>query len=371
VAESGARPADLRVFYRRGDPVDSLEGIPGLDLFPGDLLDRRDVDAACAGRHLIFHCAALMTFDPRLRSRQWDINVEGTRAVLDAAAHSPSLRRLVYTSTINVLGNPDGPGSRELPDPYTSRPRIHSFSYAQEILSFADAVHEHRAPPRWEKRIHVGYHDSKLAAQELVLRAAREDGLDAVSVLPGTFLGPGGTLDGSGQYIAAVRGNTMPAAIRVRIPFLHVEDVARCHMLAALRGTRGERYVATGREEDVLTLAGMAELVAAVIAERDPGCRVRRRIPEVPRGLAFAAAALSEAFSAISGRPCALPIATVRAAAFDTAYTHETATRELGWIPRRTFREAIWEALDWLQSRGTISSVSEPKRSSSRPSRQR
>ena len=102
------------------------------------------------------------------------VNVEWTRNVLDAAARSGVVRRLVYTSTINVLGTPaprrkagDPAVSalREMPDPYSSEPRVHSFSSSAELLGFADAIHEHRESAHWVRRIRIGYHDSKLAAQ--------------------------------------------------------------------------------------------------------------------------------------------------------------------------------------------------------------
>jgi nucleoside-diphosphate-sugar epimerase len=79
-------------------------------------------------------------------------------------------------------------------NPYTSRARVHSFASSGEALAFADAVRDGRAPGAWERRIGIGYFDSKLAAQEIVDRSVREDGIDAVSVLPGTFFGPRDTL---------------------------------------------------------------------------------------------------------------------------------------------------------------------------------
>ena len=80
-------------------------------------------------------------------------------------------------------------GTEDTCNPYTSRPRLHSFASAAEALALADGVHAGGAPRGWWKRVRIGYFSSKLAAQELVNRAALE-GLDVVSVLPGTFFGP-------------------------------------------------------------------------------------------------------------------------------------------------------------------------------------
>lgn len=74
----------------------------------------------------------------------------------------------------------------------------------------------------------------------------------------------------------------------------------------------------------------------------------RDRYPEVPRALAWVAAAASEAWAAATGGPCALGFAALRAAAWDGAYGHARASRELGYEPRRSFREGAREALEWL-----------------------
>ena len=152
-----------------GTPTDSLRDLPGLELFPGDILDAETVRRASEGIELVFHMAAAISFDPSRKRRQWLVNVEGTRNVLEAFRRSPSIRKLCYTSTVNALGVPNPPGSIgdfESSDPYQGAPRLHAFRSSDEILAFAEDVRKGRLP-RWEKRIGLGYFDSKLAAQEL------------------------------------------------------------------------------------------------------------------------------------------------------------------------------------------------------------
>jgi len=55
----------------------------------------------------VLHCAAAVTFDQPLADAR-AINVGGTRAVLDLAARSPRLERLVHVSTAYVAGRHDG-----------------------------------------------------------------------------------------------------------------------------------------------------------------------------------------------------------------------------------------------------------------------
>ena len=232
----------IRVFYLKGGPTWSLRDLPGIERWPGDIREPDQVADACRGRTLVFHTAGITSFDPRLKRIQWGVNVEGTRNVLRAAAESGTVKRVCHTSTVNILGCPKPPGSLgtvSTCNPYTSRPRVHSFGSTQETLAFADAVREGRGSRAWERRIGIGYFDSKLAAQEIVDRAVREEGMDVVSVLPGTFFGPLDTLVGPSLYIALVRRNAIPAASPAGFPLAHVEDVARGHVLAMKRGVPG------------------------------------------------------------------------------------------------------------------------------------
>src|ERR1700733_11297677 len=77
-----------------------------------DIRDVAAVRAACAGARFVFHLAAIYRFwarDPRIF---YDVNVGGTLNVLDAA-RAAGCERLVFTSTVGVLGlggtRADGP----------------------------------------------------------------------------------------------------------------------------------------------------------------------------------------------------------------------------------------------------------------------
>ncbi len=281
----------IRSFSNRASRA--LDDLPGVEQRTGDILDPRSVARACEGRTLVFHAAGSTTFDPRLKIQQWLVNVEGTRNVLEAVRASSTVRRLCCTSTVNVLGCPSPEGSvgtEESCDPYKSRPRLHSFASAEEALSLADAVHEGRAPRGWWKRIRLGYFDSKLAAQELVNRAAREKGLDVVSVLPGTSFGPYDEFLGSGLFLLGVRDNRIPGVLRGGLPLAHVHDVARGHTLAVENGRPGVMYIVSGREKDNLRHRDMMCIISDVVKDMEPKRAVRTRFPVIPGPIAWLAA---------------------------------------------------------------------------------
>lgn len=357
VREAKVPEKSLRVFFLKGGATWSLRDLPRIDLFPGDILDPDRVAEACRGRTLVFHTAGVTSFDPRLKRIQWLVHAEGTRHVLRAAAGSGTVKRVCHTSTVNVLGCPSPPGSLgtvSTCNPYTSRPRVHSFASTEEILAFADAVRDHRGSRAWERRIGIGYFDSKLAAQEIVDRAVRQEGLDAVSVLPGTFFGPLDTLIGPSLYIVQVRRNALPVASRTGFPLAHVEDVARGHVLAMKNGRPGGRYIVSGRPEDNRYLADMLQIIASVLKEKEPSRRVRSSFAVMPQLAVRAAGLFAEASALLRGTPCLLSRAAARAGSFPSFYSNEETEREIGYAPRRSFREAVDDAWEFMSRNGLL-----------------
>ncbi len=351
VRKKRVSPADIRVLFLAGTSAASLGDLPGLDLFPGDILDPPGVRRAVEGVDLVFHLAASTSFDPRQKARQWRINVEGTRHVLEAARDSPSVRRVCYTGTVNSLGAPSPAGAVGLLadcDPYQSRPRLHAFGSTAETLEFIDRAR--RGERGWEAKLGIGYFDSKLAAQELVSHYVREFGLDVVSVLPGTLFGPSDTLNGSGIYLLAIYGHKLPGVLRGGFSALHVLDAAEGHTLAMARGRRGARYILTAGARDQLHFREMASAISETLARKFPERRFRRRFPVVPLWAAGLAAAFSEAASGLSGGPCLLSRAAVRAGSQALFYADDAAAAELGFHPERSFREAVEEMVAEYQA---------------------
>jgi dihydroflavonol-4-reductase len=355
VTEKGVPRESVRTLSHRASRA--LDALPGVELVTGDILDSRVVTDACRDRTIVFHTAGSTTFDPRLKKQQWLVNVEGTRNVLEAVRASRTVRRLCHTSTVNVLGCPSPRGAIGTEagcDPYASRPRLHSFASPGEALGFADAVHSGTAPRGWWRRIGIGYHDSKLAAQELVNRAVREQGLDVVSVLPGTSFGAFDEFIGPGLFLLGVYHNRLSCVTPGGLPLAHARDVARGHALAMEKGRAGQEYILGGREEDNRTLLDMARIIAAVLREREPRRAIGARFTVVPGTIALIAAAVLEAYAALSGRPAAITTAAVRASRFPCFYSSAKAERELGYRAEGTFAEAIGVMYDYLKRRGLL-----------------
>src|ERR1043166_687742 len=104
LSEEGAQ---LRLLVRASSNLKNLEGLlsPGTkaETATGDLRDAASLEKAMAGCDIVFHVAADYRLWVRDPSPMYRSNVEGTRAILEAARKN-GLRRVVYTSSVATMG---------------------------------------------------------------------------------------------------------------------------------------------------------------------------------------------------------------------------------------------------------------------------
>src|SRR5437763_8988300 len=99
LSDGGAR---LRLLVR---PTSNLKNLEGLDAETaiGDLRDPASLSKALSGCDTVFHVAADYRLWVRDPDEMYRSNVEGTRAVLDAARKN-GVQRIVYTSSVATIG---------------------------------------------------------------------------------------------------------------------------------------------------------------------------------------------------------------------------------------------------------------------------
>jgi dihydroflavonol-4-reductase len=291
VAALAAGGASVRAYDR--DPAASVPD--GVEPVAGDILDAEALAEAMAGCEAVFHLAAVYSFARADAGAMERVNVAGTRAVLDAAARTSSVRRIVHTSSCATCG------------PVAGRP-----------------ANEDDAPPAWE--LSVPYKRTKVAGERLALAAAR-DGLDVVVVNPTTPVGPGDRRPTpTGKMIADVVAGRATAYLRgSAMNIVAVQDVAAGHVRAFEHGGRGRRYLLGGEN------VSMRELFATVA--RTAG----RRPPVVGlpwRGVLAAAHAARVAATPLGREPSLLVLDEVRLARLPMTFDDRRARAELGHVSR-------------------------------------
>ena len=154
-----ARALNARGHHVRALVRDEAKAMPlareGIELCPGDLTDADSVQRAAEGCRRIYHIAAVYREAKHTDDYYRQVNVEGTRNVLDAAQRVQA-RRVVHCSTVGVHGN-----VKQIP--------------ADETAPFAPGDI---------------YQATKLEAEKLV-RSRVRDGFRAVIFRPAPIYGPG------------------------------------------------------------------------------------------------------------------------------------------------------------------------------------
>ena len=281
------------------------------EIVEGDIRDPGAVAAAMAGASALIHVAAdyrLWARDPEEIVRN---NREGTRVVM-AAAHAAGVARIVHTSSVATL------------------------------LPAADGAADETRPAT-ETNVVGAYKRSKVVAERLVEAMVR-DGLPAVIVNPSTPIGPRDVRPTpTGRIIVEAANGRMPAFVDSGLNLVHVDDVARGHLLALERGRIGERYVLGG--EDV-ALGDMLATIAAIRGRKPPTVRL-------PRGPLFPLAWANEALARVTGKEPFLTMDGLRMAKHRMFYSSAKAERELGYT-HRPYAEALRAAIAWFADAGMI-----------------
>jgi dihydroflavonol-4-reductase len=300
------------------EPGADLRNLDGLDVerLTGDLRDATSVEKAVAGCRAVFHVAALYRFWAREPRDFYDINVGGTRNILEAA-RAAGTERLVYTSTVGTLGL-DGVNENE----------------AADELCYPDVGH-----------LFGSYKRSKYVAEHEVLRAAAE-GLAVSLVLPTLPLGPRDRAPTpSGRLVLDFLNGRVPGYVDTVLNVVHVDDVARGHILALERGAVGRSYILGGENFSFKRL--LSEL-ATTTGLREPTLRV-------PRAVSLAVAWLSDTLEGrlLRHHP-AVPLEAARMSTTQMAFDDARARNELGYSPRPSV-EAIEDSARWFVENGYVS----------------
>jgi len=296
----------VRVLARAGSSRSNLQGLD-VEVVEGDLTRPDSLLPACEGCDALFHVAAdyrLWAPDP---SELYRANVDGTRAILDAARRA-GVKRIVYTSSVATLGIPkDGtPGSETTP------------------VTVDDMIGH--------------YKRSKFLAEEVARQFAAE-GTPVVIVNPSTPIGPHDIKPTpTGRIVRDAMAGRLPAYVDTGLNIVHVEDVAEGHWLAHERGVVGERYILGGFNmslRDVLT-------EIADIAGRSPP-KVR-----LPHAAVMPVAYVAQAWARVTGMQPIATVEEVRMSKKRMFFTIDKAKRELGYTARPA-RLALEDAVRWFQ----------------------
>ncbi len=184
------------------------------------------------GVERVFHVAGKTSMRPADRERVFEVNVGGTRNVMEEALRA-GVVRAVHTSSAGAVGPARPEGTADESQPFTAG------------------------------RLGIAYINAKHDAEGVAMRVAAK-GLPLVVVNPTFVLGPDDPTGTSNRLVRRLLLRRIPAYIDGGLNIVDVRDVARGHLLADERGHEGERYLLAARNFTLQRLFADLSRIAGV-----------------------------------------------------------------------------------------------------------
>jgi dihydroflavonol-4-reductase len=307
LAEQGA---ELRLLVRASSDLRNIEGLRA-DRVVGDLRDPGTLGNALSGCDVVFHVAADYRLWIRDPDQMYRANVEGTRALLEAARRA-GVGRVVYTSSVATMG-----------------------------FSSNGHVADENSPVSLDEMI-GHYKRSKFMAEQVAIEAGKS-GMNVVVVNPTTPVGERDVKPTpTGRIVVDFLKKKFPAYVDTGLNLVDVRECALGHVKAMEKGRTGERYILGGEN---LTLKQILDKLGAITGLPSPKVKV-------PYAVALAAGVVDEVVTGriMGGEPRAT-IEAVRMSRKKMFVTSGKAERDLAW-KETPVESALRRAVEWFRSNG-------------------
>jgi len=304
------RGEDVRCLVRSTSRRDNLQDL-SVELVTGDLSDLDSIRKAIDGCSIVYHCAADYRLWCKNPAEMYQSNLGGSNNIMQAA-FDEGVQKIVYTSTVGCLGLAENgePADEDTP------------------VQISDMIGH--------------YKRSKFLAEEKV-RDWASRGLPVVIVNPST---PVGDLDikptPTGKIIVDFLRGKMFGYVDTGMNLIDVRDCAEGHVLAAERGSPGNRYILGGRN---LTLKELFDALGGVTGIASPKLKV-------PHWVAETYARIENFWSiGVAHREPDVPLESVKLARHKMWFDPSRAIRELG-LRSNPIEGALERAVAWFRDHG-------------------
>ena len=303
---------EVKLLVRKDANTANIDGLD-VEIAYGDLRDFESLQSALNGCNILYHTAAYYSLWDRDQKLIYDINLEGTRRILEAS-QKKDLEKIVYTSTVGCIGlNED------------STPANENTFFNKNTLS------NH-------------YKKSKYQAEQIALQFAR-NGLPIVIVNPSTPVGPRDIKPTpTGKIILDFLNHKMPAYLDTGLNLIDVKDCARGHILAEKKGISGERYILGNQNMSLFDILITLEKITGLKAPRI----------QMPFWVALSAGWVCEMISNhLTGKPPAVPLAGVKMAKYFMYFDSSKAVQELG-LEQSSIEKALTQSVNWFKENNYV-----------------
>lgn len=288
-----------------------------VEIVEGDLCNLQDVrklfEVGEGIESIVLHIASIVTVNPEYSPKVMEVNVGGTKNILQVMKEHPECHKLVYCSSTGAI------------------PEVEKGNIIAEINDFS------RIDP---DKVKGCYSQSKAMATQLVLDAVKNDGINACVIHPSGILGPEDYAVGeTTKTLMDIIKGKMPAGIDGSFNLCDVRDLAAGAIAAADKGNSGECYI-LGNEE--VSFKHFSKLIV-----EETNCKKIAFF--LPIKLAYIMADFMEKSAKKNGKKPLLTKFSVYNLARNNHFDSSKAKKELGYTTR-SYRETIHDEVAWLKN---------------------
>lgn len=233
----------VRALYRSHIP--SIHSIENIEWFQADILDVMTLEEAMEGITQVYHCAAIVSFNPKEKKLLHHTNIEGTANMVNACLNA-NVQKMVFVSSVAALG------------------RIREDKPIDETMNWT------------EETCNSEYGKSKYLAEMEVWRGIGE-GLNAVMVNPTIILGAGDWNKGSSEIFKSAY-NEFPWFTDGTTGFVDVQDVVKAMMLLMDSDITAQRFIVSG---ETTTYQNLFSSIATAFNKKPPHKKVTPLIASI------------------------------------------------------------------------------------------
>jgi dihydroflavonol-4-reductase len=309
---------EVNVLVRNNSNTLNIDKLP-VKVFYGDICDRNSLKNIMKGCKVLFHAAALYSFWSSNPEIFYEINVRGTKNIIEAAMNQ-GVEKIIYTSSESTINLEKEDKSDD--------------NFEGGFCTFND-INE-------ASSVFGDYKKSKVLAELEVIKMIKEK-VPVIIINPTTPIGPRDVKPTpTGKIVMDYLNKKMPAYVNTGLNIIDVEDVALGHIMAFQKGIIGKRYILGNKN---LTLFQIFEILEKITKIKAPGI-------EIPLWLVKSFAYISEFVSdKMFNKQPMLPVAAVK-----TAYKHRffdcsRYIEELG-ISLTPVENSFDKAVRWFKENG-------------------
>jgi dihydroflavonol-4-reductase len=280
----------ILTLFSHYDEANSQEMFQRIEWVKGDVNDIISLEDAMQNINVVYHCAAIVSFDKRDFRQMYKVNREGTANVVNVAL-AAGVEQFCHVSSTAAIGG-------------TSSGEINELN-------------------KWRKTTETtGYSMTKYSSEKEVWRAA-EEGMRCVVVNPCVIIGPGNWEESSLTLLGSINRG-LPFYTPGSNAIVDARDVAEIMVQLIANQVVGERFLCIGHN---LSFRDLSTNIAMTLGKKPPNLAV-------PRWIAMFTSRILYFFSLFNNSRPVLTPETVRAAFSTMIYSNKKVREQT----RHTFR---------------------------------